>query len=136
MNYAQKLTLSLVIPTIMVAGAGGAVVVGAWWLDSQAATSDMATLRGYLEIGRTLTALLTAICVATCIGFMWWIRRTARAVIGGDPGDAIQVLARIADGDLASDLPRAEHDESLIGGLVLMQSSMRKWWPTCATQPF
>ena len=126
MNYAQKLTLSLVIPTIMVAGAGGAVVVGAWWLDSQAATSDMATLRGYLEIGRTLTALLTAICVATYIGFMWWIRRTARAVIGGDPGDAIQVLARIADGDLASDLPRAEHDESLIGGLVLMQSSMRK----------
>ena len=126
MNYAQKLTLSLVIPTIMVAGAGGAVVAGAWWLDSQAANSDMATLRGYLEIGRTLTALLTVICVATCIGFMWWIRRTARVVIGGDPGDAIQVLARIAEGDLASDLPRAENDESLIGGLVLMQSSMRK----------
>ena len=29
MNYTQKLTLSMVIPTIMVAGAGSAVVVGA-----------------------------------------------------------------------------------------------------------
>jgi methyl-accepting chemotaxis protein len=126
MNYAQKLTLSLLIPTIMVAGAGGSVVLGLWWLDHQVVKSDVATLRGYLELGITLTAALTAICVAACIGFTVWIRRTASVVIGGDPGDAIQVLAHIADGDLAFDLPRAKHDESLIGGLVLMQSSMRK----------
>ena len=111
MNYAQKLTLSLLIPTIMVAGAGGSVVLGLWWLDHQVVKSDVATLRGYLELGSTLTAALTAICVAACIGFTVWIRRTASVVIGGD---------------LAFDLPRAEHDESLIGGLVLLQSSMRK----------
>jgi hypothetical protein len=64
MNYTQKLTLSMVIPTVMVAGAGSAVVVGAMWLKNQALKSDIATLGGYLEIGGTLTAVLTAIVLA------------------------------------------------------------------------
>jgi hypothetical protein len=62
MNYTQKLTLSMVIPTVMVAGAGSAVVVGA--MKNQALKSDIATLGGYLEIGGTLTAVLTAIVLA------------------------------------------------------------------------
>lgn len=34
-NYTEKLTLSMVIPTVMVAGAGGSVVFGAVWLQNQ-----------------------------------------------------------------------------------------------------
>ena len=126
MNYAQKLTLSLVIPTIMVVGAGSAVLLGTLWLDNQVANSDVAALHRYLETGRTWIAVLTAICVAACIGFAVWIRRQSTALIGGDPDDAIQVLSRIAAGDLASELHASEYHESLINGLITMQNSMRK----------
>ena len=126
MNYAQKLTLSLVTPTIMVAGAGSAALMGALWLDGQVAKSDAATLHSYLVTISTLITVLTSIGVATCIGFAVWIGRTSTAAIGGDPGDAIQVLAHIATGDLASELPATKHQKSLIDGLITMQSSMRK----------
>jgi methyl-accepting chemotaxis protein len=126
MKFTHKLTMSMVIPTVMVAGAGSAVVAGLVWLDSQFAQVDAATLRGYLDVGSTLTAALTAMCVAACIGVTVWMRRTALLVIGGDPGDASHVLERIAQGDLSSDLPRPAHGDSLIAGLVSMQSSMRK----------
>ncbi len=36
MNYTQKLVLSMLVPTAMVAGAGSAVVLGAWWLYGRA----------------------------------------------------------------------------------------------------
>jgi len=55
MNYTQKLTLSMVIPTVMVAGAGGAVVVGAVWLQQQTKEANAATMTSYLQIGGTLT---------------------------------------------------------------------------------
>ena len=80
MNYTQKLTLSMVIPTVMVAGAGTSVVLGALWLQGQAKTVTAETMAGYLQWGGSMTAVLTAICVAVCIGFTIWIRRTASAV--------------------------------------------------------
>jgi methyl-accepting chemotaxis protein len=107
MNYTQKLTLSMVIPTVMVAGAGSAVVAGSLWLKSQVMKSDLATVSGYLEIGSSLTAVLTAICVVVCIGFTVWIRRTARAVLGGEPSDASVALAELAGGNLKQRLPSA-----------------------------
>ena len=126
LKYEKKLMLSMVVPTIMVAGAGSAVVLGLWWFDSQFGKNDIATLRGYLSLGSTLTMGLTALCVTVCIGFTVWIRRTTDRVIGGDPGDTIQILARIADGDLATDIPRAQNSNSLIGGLASMQASMQR----------
>jgi methyl-accepting chemotaxis protein len=127
MNYTQKLTLSMVIPTVMVAGAGSAVVAGGWWLKNQAVTSDMATLIGYLEVGGTLTAMLTAICVAVCAGFTVWIRRTARAVLGGEPSDASLALAELASGNLQQRLPAAPQGSlmhSLIRLVAMLQETL------------
>lgn len=124
MNYTQKLTLSMVIPTVMVAGAGSAVVVGAMWLKNQSLHSDAVTLGGYLEIGATLTAILTAICVVMCVGFTLWIRRTARAVLGGEPSDASMALAALAGGDLTQTLPKAP-DGSLMHSLIRLLATLQ-----------
>ena len=113
MNYTQKLTLSMLVPTVMVAGAGSAVVVGAWWLQGQATAVPAERLVGYLSIGGQLTALLTAICVAACVGFTVWIRRTARRVLGGDPSAASAALAALADGNLALTIPAADEGSLL-----------------------
>jgi len=107
MNYTQKLTLSMIVPTVMVAGAGGTVVAGAWWLQGQTGRVTAEQMNGYLGLGATLTAVLTVICVGVCIGFTVWIRRTARAVLGGEPTDAQHTLARLADGNLALDQVQA-----------------------------
>ena len=101
MNYTHKLTLSMIVPTAMVAGAGSTVVLGAWWLQGQATRATAAQMGGYLEVGAALTAVLTLICVGVCVGFTVWIRRTARAVLGGEPTDAQHTLAQLADGNLA-----------------------------------
>jgi methyl-accepting chemotaxis protein len=127
MNYTQKLTLSMIIPTVMVAGAGASVVFGAMWLQGQAKEATSATITSYLQVGGALTAILTAICVAVCIGFTVWIRRTANAVLGGEPSEASQALAEIARGNLALNVPRAR-DGSLMHSLTqlvaMLQSTM------------
>ncbi len=101
MNYTQKLTLSMIVPTVMVGGAGSTVVIGAAWLQQQAQVASGQAMVGYLQIGALLTGLLTLVCVAVCVGFTVWIRRTARAVLGGEPTDAQHTLAQLADGNLA-----------------------------------
>ncbi len=101
MNYTQKLTLSMIVPTVMVAGAGCTVVAGAWWLQGQSSQATTEQMNGYLGLGAALTAVLTLFCVGVCIGFTVWIRRTARAVLGGEPTDAQHTLAQLADGNLA-----------------------------------
>ena len=113
MNYTQKLTLSMLVPTVMVAGAGSAVVLGAWWLQGQAKEVPAETLVSYLSIGGQLTALLTAICVGACVGFTVWIRRTARRVLGGDPSLASDTLAELANGNLAVTIEQAEEGSLL-----------------------
>jgi methyl-accepting chemotaxis protein len=107
MNYTQKLTLSMLVPTAMVVGAGSAVVLGAWWLQGKARIESPQVIAEHLVLGGALTALLTAICVATCIGFTVWIRRTAVSVLGGDPSEANLALAALADGNLAVSIPQA-----------------------------
>jgi methyl-accepting chemotaxis protein len=101
MNYTQKLTLSMVIPTVMVAGAGSMVFLGAGWLQVQSDQVDAATMADYLKVGASVTGVLTLICVAVCIGFTIWIRQTAQAVLGGEPTDAQHTLAQMADGNLS-----------------------------------
>ena len=113
MNYTQKLTLSMVVPTAMVAGAGSAVVLGAWWLQGQARVESSQVIADYLTLGEELTALLTAVCVATCIGFTVWIRRTALRVLGGDPSESSVALAALADGNLAVSIPQANEGSLL-----------------------
>ena len=103
MNYTQKLVLSMLVPTVMVAGAGSAVVAGALWLQGQAQVQSPGTIQSYLGVGAAGTAVLTAICVAACIGFTVWIRRTALQTLGGEPSTAQQIMARMADGKLVVD---------------------------------
>ena len=102
MNYTQKLVLSMLVPTAMVAGAGSAVVGGAIWLQGQSASQPASVVNEYLAIGATATAVLTAICVATCIAFTLWIRKTALQTLGGDPSDAQEVMASMANGKLST----------------------------------
>ena len=124
MNYTQKLTLSMVIPTVMVAGAGSAVVAGALWLQGQAAHVNGETMTRYLQIGWTMTAVLTAICVAVCVGFTVWIRRTAYAVLGGEPSHARRALAALANGDLSLRLRHAP-DGSLMHSLDKLMTMLQ-----------
>ncbi|WP_114973322.1 methyl-accepting chemotaxis protein [Rhodoferax ferrireducens] len=127
MNYTQKLTLSMIVPTAMVAGAGSAVVLGASWLQGQARTESSQVIADYLTLGGALTALLTAICVLACIGFTVWIRRTALSVLGGDPSESRVALAALADGNLAVSIPQAR-DGSLLHSLkrlaTVLQSTL------------
>lgn len=113
MNYTQKLVLSMLVPTVMVAGAGSAVVVGALWLQGRAQAEASQSIVDYLSVGAWLTALLTAICVAACIGFTVWIRRTAMSVLGGDPSVASEALAALADGNLTVNIPSASEGSLL-----------------------
>ena len=108
MNYTQKLTLSMLVPTVMVAGAGSAVVIGAWWLQDQARTESATVISRYLGVGAELTAGLTMLCVVACIIFTLWIRRTAKHILGGDPSDAQLILGALADGNLRISIPHAE----------------------------
>jgi methyl-accepting chemotaxis protein len=107
LNYTQKLVMSMLVPTAMVAGAGSSVAIGAWWLQGEARVEASARIVEYLVIGGWGAAVLTAICVATCIGFTIWIRRTAMSVLGGDPSVASEALAKLADGNLAVKIPAA-----------------------------
>ena len=113
MNYTQKLTLSMLVPTAMVAGAGSAVVLGALWLQGKARVEPSQVIADYLVTGGELTALLTTICVVTCVGFTVWIRRTAQRVLGGDPSVSSLALGALADGNLVLDLPEAKQGSLL-----------------------
>ncbi|OGP03750.1 MAG: hypothetical protein A2Z93_13525 [Curvibacter sp. GWA2_64_110] len=124
MNYTQKLTLSMIVPTVMVAGAGSTVVAGAQWLQGQARAASGESMAGYLQLGSALTAILTLVCVTVCIGFTVWIRRTARAVLGGEPTEAQQTLAELANGNLALDVQPAP-DGSLLDSLQRLSSVLR-----------
>ncbi|MDD2925101.1 methyl-accepting chemotaxis protein [Rhodoferax sp.] len=125
MNYTQKLTFSMLVPTVMVAGAGSAVALGAWWIQRETATADAATIASYLTIGGWAAGLLTVVCVLACLAFTVWIRRTALHVLGGDPSMASEILARIADGHLSAHIPEAARG-SLLDSLQRMVHTLQK----------
>jgi len=124
LNYTQKLVLSMLVPTAMVAGAGSAVVVGALWLQGRAQAEATQAIVDYLIVGAWLTGLLTTICVATCVGFTVWIKRTAMNVLGGDPSVASDALSALADGNLAINMPAAP-DGSLLHSLKRLALSLQ-----------
>jgi len=125
MNYTQKLVLSMLVPTIMVAGAGSTVVAGAMWLHAQAEVQSGATILSYLKMGAIGTAILTILCVVTCVGFTIWIRKTALITLGGDPSLAQAVMTQMADGKLA--IPKTEAAAgSLMHSLARLAETMRK----------
>jgi methyl-accepting chemotaxis protein len=124
MNYTQKLVLSMLVPTAMVAGAGSAVALGAWWLYGKALVEPASVVAGHLATGGWFIGLLSAICVATCIGFTIWIKRTATQVLGGDPSVASEALAAMANGDLTVKIPTAP-DGSLLHSLKRLSSALQ-----------
>jgi len=107
MNYTQKLTFSMLVPTVMVAGAGSAVALGAWWIQKEAVAAKADAIAGYLVVGGWGAGILTVICVLACLGVTVWIRRTALQVLGGDPSQASDILAQMADGQLHCQIPVA-----------------------------
>lgn len=125
MNYTEKLVLSMLVPTAMVAGAGSAVVAGAIWLQSQAKVQTGETIVNYLGIGALGTAVLTAICVATCIGFTVWIRKTALVTLGADPSLAKAVMAQMADGKLGA-VATSTRTGSLMHSLTRLAETLRQ----------
>jgi len=124
MNYTQKLTFSMLVPTVMVAGAGSSVALGAWWIQREAVTAKADTIAGYLTMGGWGAAILTVICVLACLAFTVWIRRTALRVLGGDPSLASDILAHIADGELSVRIPKAETG-SLLDSLQRVTSTLQ-----------
>jgi methyl-accepting chemotaxis protein len=124
LSYTQKLTLSMVVPTLMVAGAGSAVVVGASLLGAHAQASGAEAIADHLALGAKLTAVLTSICVAACAGFTVWIRRCARIELGGDPAVARITLNAVADGDLSVAPPDAA-DGSVMHALHRLVTQLR-----------
>ena len=127
MQYTQRLTLSMAVPTIMVAGAGLSVVAGAHWLAGVAASGpDAATqLVQHLGVARDAVAVLTALCVGCCIFFAIWIRRSAQAELGGDPADARQALAAVANCQSQIDIQAAPAG-SLMHSLQRVVVSLRQ----------
>ena len=124
MNYTQKLVMSMLVPTAMVAGAGTAVVIGAVWLQGQVLTEPAGVIQEYLRIGAVGTALLTLLCVLTCIGFTVWIRKTALRTLGGDPSDTRKIMASMADGNFNHQSLVAP-DGSLLFSLGRLSETMR-----------
>jgi methyl-accepting chemotaxis protein len=124
MRYSRRLLLSMAIPTVMVGGAGASVVAGAWWLAGVAPGIDSATLVAHLELARVLIGGLTALCVGCCIAFTVWILRAAQAELGGEPAEARQALAAMADGRLDLPLPVAR-DGSLMHSVGRLLQSLQ-----------
>jgi methyl-accepting chemotaxis protein len=123
MNYTQKLTFSMLVPTAMVAGAGSAVALGAWWIQREAVTAKADTIAAYLVVGGWAAGVLTVVCVAACLAFTVWIRRTALRVLGGDPSLASEILGQIASGQLQVQIPGAPSG-SLLDSLQRVTKSL------------
>jgi methyl-accepting chemotaxis protein len=70
--------------------------------------------------------LLAALAVAVAVGFTLYLRRTVGMELGGDPGDARDALAQIAEGNLTYPVPATAYPDSLMQGLVRMQQSLRQ----------
>jgi methyl-accepting chemotaxis protein len=71
-------------------------------------------------------ATLALLAVAVSVGFTVYLRNTVSHELGGDPRDARDALAQIAEGNLAYQVPPTVHANSLMQGLVGMQNSLRQ----------
>ncbi|MCZ8293658.1 MAG: methyl-accepting chemotaxis protein [Hylemonella sp.] len=69
---------------------------------------------------------LAVLAVVVATGFTLYLRNTVCNELGGDPSDARQALAEIAEGNLAYPVPPTRFRGSLMEGLVTMQESLRR----------
>ncbi len=74
-------------------------------------------------IAVALVLLLAAVSVA--VGFCLYLLGTVKRELGGDPAEARDALAEIAQGNLSHAVPAAGGGSSLMNGLSQMQSSLR-----------
>jgi methyl-accepting chemotaxis protein len=82
------------------------------------AVSDQTDRATALSIGLAVVAAVTA------IGLNFLTISTMRKELGGDPADAREALASIAQGNLASSIMNMGNPDSLMGVMVQMQGSL------------
>ena len=85
------------------------------WMDDVDAQVHATVLRQFL-IGLAMVVVIG--------GISWAIKRSVYAQLGGDPREAVEAMAQVADGNLAIDLVEAPAN-SLLGSLRRMVESMR-----------
>jgi methyl-accepting chemotaxis protein len=73
-----------------------------------------------LSMGLALLATLVA------IGFSLQMRATVRKELGGEPADAREALAHIAQGDLTTNIVNRGDSDSLMGRMLQMEASLDK----------
>ena len=126
MDYTRKLVWAMAVPTLMVAGAGGTVLVGAGWLRGQATVAGQQDLAAYLGIGEAAVGMLTAGCLLCCIAITLWIRAQARKELGADPALARQILLDVAAGRLVTLISDDAPEGSLMQSVAVLVRSLRK----------
>jgi len=76
---------------------------------------------------RALILVLAALALLAGAAAAYFIARSILGQLGGEPGDAMVVAQRIAEGDLARDIPlRAGDQHSIMAALAAMQESLRR----------
>jgi hypothetical protein len=78
---------------------------------------------------------LAALAVLVAGGFTWYLRNTVSKELGGDPGEARNALAQIAEGNLGYPVPTTAYQGSLMHGMLRMQESLRQLVGRCAKPP-
>jgi len=63
MEYRHKLLFCMALPTAMVAGAGLAVMAGAWWMAQRVHGAEQAQMVAWLDLSRWLIGGLTFLLV-------------------------------------------------------------------------
>jgi len=92
--------------------------------DDDAAGASSAAAKAY-DSGHLQNQVAAGIAVFMAVLLALWILRSTARLLGGDPAQAAAVAARVADGDLSSQVAhRRGHAQSLIAVLGRMQTSL------------
>ncbi|MFO6419632.1 methyl-accepting chemotaxis protein [Hylemonella sp. W303a] len=92
-----------------------------WMLGSGLYTDDIDALKSRLYLTGGLQLLVVLLIVG---GIGWSVGRSVIHQVGGEPSEAYEVMARIAQGDLGVQIPPAAPG-SVMGGLAQMVGSLR-----------
>jgi methyl-accepting chemotaxis protein len=92
-----------------------------WMLGSGLYTDDIDTMKARLHLTGGLQLLVVLLFVG---GIGWSVGRSVIRQVGGEPSEAYEVMARIAQGDLGVQIPPAAPG-SVMGGLTQMVGSLR-----------
>lgn len=96
-------------------------------LAQAAAETDHAALIAGLDAARTLSIVLSGICVLIVAAMIVFIGRGIFRQVGGEPAVAAAALTRMANGDLTESLQRLPGDQaSIVAAMRTMQDQMRQ----------